>query len=122
MQRQRPKTTTTKSPFNDSKEQAQIIGNKIVELGWGPHFAAATVLEKLRNHTGSPYDLNSAIWYYEQLAVNSRKEQEVTEAWGRPWTAALTVLFKLLNPDELTIVVEPLKAKYPEWAKPKGRK
>jgi hypothetical protein len=59
----------------------------IVDLGWGPAFAAGNVLKNLRRDKEPEHSLESARWYYGQL--ERRALEEPTDSGDAPWTAAL---------------------------------
>lgn len=47
----------------------------IVDLGWGPHFAAGNVLKYLRRDKDREHSIESARWYYARLT------EEATYEW-----------------------------------------
>lgn len=74
--------------------------DSIVEAGWGPAFAAASVLKNLRDGIKRENGLESARWYYRRLVAESDKERWRMGAFPIPWTEALHRLSWLLTDDE----------------------
>ncbi len=76
----------------------------IVKAGWGPGFAAGTILNCLRSHRdveewqASLYAEAVARWYYRQLVEHGSLEP------AGPWTRALTELWEWITPDEHTLL------------------
>jgi hypothetical protein len=68
----------------------------IITTGWGPGFAAGSILSELRPPAipdNSP--LATARWYYRELVAHASKERT-----HGPWTRALAELWEWLTPAE----------------------
>ena len=68
----------------------------MLDLGWGPHFAAGSALKYVRrymNKNGED-DLKKGRWYYHEILTRATSEI------NGPWTKALTELEDELSVDE----------------------
>ena len=74
----------------------------MVDLGWAPAIAAASIVKYLRRDKDPEHSLESAKWYYAQLYAHSAEEKERYLSGNMvPWTVALSELEAVLHQDEL---------------------
>ncbi len=68
----------------------------IVDMGWGPGFAAGNVLKYLRRDKAADHSLESARWYWGQIVRRSNAELSLEGLW----TVAGDALNALLTAEE----------------------
>lgn len=106
-----PLQDNRKAPGEDGTPRKAHYGSgrqpwdDMVDLGWGPDFAAGSILKYLRRAKDPDHSLESAKWYYAQLYAHAAKEYEQrtqgSEVVVGSWTSTLGELETVLTNDEM---------------------
>lgn len=90
--------TVRKAHYGDGRQP----WDDMVDMGWGPAFAAASILKYMRRSKDPEHSLESARWYYHQLYKYAAEEGErYLQGNQTPWTRALLDIEGALSQDEL---------------------
>lgn len=92
----------------DHYGQGRQPWDDILELGWGPHFAAANVLKHLRRTKDLGHSLQSAQWYWDRLIeMRDSKGFGLRRSLLRMSSARIVrTLILVLTEDELTLLLK----------------
>lgn len=89
--------TARKAHYGDGRQP----WDDMVDLGWAPYFAAASILKYVRRAKDPEHSLESARWYYAQLYKYATQEIQDHRADFRHWSHCLKGLEGILTQDEL---------------------